>query len=28
MPQLGLLQVDDLAGMALGAALRTHHPSG
>lgn len=28
MPQLGLLQVDNLNEMALGAALRTHHPSG
>jgi hypothetical protein len=26
-PQLGLLQVDNLAEMALGAALRTPHPS-
>jgi len=27
-PQLGILQVDDLAGVALGAAVLAHHPAG
>jgi len=27
-PQLGLLQVDDTAGVALGAAVLAHHPAG
>ncbi len=28
MPELGLLDVDDLAAMALGAAMLAHHPTG
>jgi hypothetical protein len=27
MPELGLLQIDDLATMALGAAVLPHHPA-
>jgi len=28
MPELGLLQVDDLAAMAVRAAVLAHHPAG
>ncbi|WP_254966836.1 hypothetical protein [Cyanobium sp. CH-040] len=28
IPQLGLLQVDDLAGVTSGAAMLAHHPAG
>jgi hypothetical protein len=27
MPHLGLLKIDDLDGMALGAAVLAHHPA-
>jgi len=27
-PELGLLQIDNLAAMALGAAVLAHHPAG